>query len=158
MQITVIGTGYVGLVAGACLADMGNFVACVDKNTEKISLLNQGIIPIYEPGLEELVKTNIIENRLTFTDNIAQAVKDAQVCFIAVGTPQKENGKADLTEVFSVAEEIGKAINGYKVIVNKSTVPVSTADKITQIIKKVTNHPFAYADRRYTFLLFCFLQ
>ncbi len=142
MKIAVIGTGYVGLVAGACIADMGNEVVCVDKNTEKLQQLEKGIIPIYEPGLEELVKTNIEEKRLTFSTDIDKAVKDSQVCFIAVGTPQEEDGSADLQHVFEVAESIGKAINGYKVIVDKSTVPVGTAEKVTKIIKENTVHPF----------------
>ena len=142
MKITVIGTGYVGLVAGACLADMGNDVICIDNNKEKLQKLEAGIIPIYEPGLEELVKTNVAENRLRFSDNLDNAVKASEVCFIAVGTPQDEDGSADLHFVLTVAEQIGKAMNGYKVIVDKSTVPVGTAEKVTEIIKKYTNHPF----------------
>ena len=142
MRITVIGTGYVGLVAGAALADMGNDVICVDNNLEKLNLLEQGIIPIYEPGLEELVKSNVSENRLQFSSDLDNAVKVSDVCFIAVGTPQDEDGSADLQYVLGVAEQIGKAMNGYKVIVDKSTVPVGTADKVTQIIKQYTTHPF----------------
>lgn len=102
MQITVIGTGYVGLVAGACLADMGNNVICVDNNQEKIDKLSQGIIPIYEPGLEELVKSNRNENRLEFSSNIDYAVKKSSVCFIAVGTPQGEDGSCDLQYVLKL--------------------------------------------------------
>ena len=142
MQITVIGTGYVGLVAGACLADMGNDVICIDNNMEKLEQLKNGIIPIYEPGLEELVKSNVIENRLKFSADIDSAVKQSQVCFIAVGTPQGEDGSADLQYVFQVAESIAKSMNGYKVIVDKSTVPVGTAEKVTNIIKENTTHPF----------------
>ena len=142
MQITVIGTGYVGLVAGACLADMGNDVICIDNNLEKLEQLKNGIIPIYEPGLEELVKSNVIENRLKFSADIDSAVKQSQVCFIAVGTPQGEDGSADLQYVFQVAESIAKSMNGYKVIVDKSTVPVGTAEKVTNIIKENTTHPF----------------
>ncbi len=142
MRITVIGTGYVGLVAGACLADMGNDVICVDNNEEKLKKLEQGIIPIYEPGLEELVKSNVLENRLSFTSNIDMAVKKSEVCFIAVGTPQDEDGSADLHYVLGVAEEIAKAMNGYKVIVDKSTVPVGTAEKVTEIIRKHTDYDF----------------
>lgn len=142
MRITVIGTGYVGLVAGACLADMGNDVICVDNNDEKLKKLEQGIIPIYEPGLEELVKSNVLENRLSFTSNIDMAVKKSEVCFIAVGTPQDEDGSADLHYVLGVAEEIAKAMNGYKVIVDKSTVPVGTAEKVAEIIRKHTDYDF----------------
>ena len=142
MKICVIGTGYVGLVAGTCLADMGNNVICVDNNQEKLKLLEQGIIPIYEPGLEELVKSNTAEKRLEFSSNLAEAVKKSEVCFIAVGTPQREDGSADLSYVYSVAEEIAKAMNGYKVIVDKSTVPVGTAEKVTEIIRKNTTHEF----------------
>ena len=142
MKITVIGTGYVGLVAGACLADMGNDVICIDNNQEKLNQLKNGIIPIYEPGLEELVKSNVIEKRLSFSSDIDNAVKTSQVCFIAVGTPQGEDGSADLQYVFEVAKSIAKAMNGYKVIVDKSTVPVGTAEKVTELIKKYTTCPF----------------
>lgn len=142
MNITIIGTGYVGLVAGACFADMGNNVICVDNNIEKINQLLQGVIPIYEPGLEEIVKFNLGENRLSFTTDIDFAVKNANVCFIAVGTPRLENDAADLNEVCSVAEQIAKSMNEYKIIVNKSTVPVGTAQKITEIICNNTNYPF----------------
>jgi len=142
MKITVIGTGYVGLVVGACLADMGNSVICVDNNEEKLKQLEQGIIPIYEPGLEELVKANVHENRLSFTSDIDFAVKESQVCFIAVGTPQGEDGSADLQYVFNVAASIAKSMNGYKVIVDKSTVPVGTAEKVTALIAKNTSFDF----------------
>ena len=141
-NIAVIGTGYVGLVVGTCLADMGNIVVCVDKDENKLEQLRKGIIPIYEPGLEELVLSNISEKRLTFTNYIEKAIKDSTICFIAVGTPQDENGHADLTGVYKVGEAIGKSLNGYKVIVDKSTVPVGTAEKLTEIIKKYTNQPF----------------
>ena len=142
MQITVIGTGYVGLVAGACLADMGNDVICIDNNEQKLAQLKNGIIPIYEPGLEELVKSNVIENRLEFSSDLDSAVKKSEVCFIAVGTPQGEDGSCDLQYVLKVAEQIAKAMNGYKVIVDKSTVPVGTAEKVTELIKQHTTHPF----------------
>lgn len=142
MQITVIGTGYVGLVAGACLADMGNDVICIDNNMEKIEQLKNGIIPIYEPGLEELVKSNVIENRLVFSSDLDSAVRKSQVCFIAVGTPQGEDGSADLQYVMQVAQSIAKSMNEYKVIVDKSTVPVGTAEKVTEIIRRNTKYEF----------------
>ncbi len=142
MNITVIGTGYVGLVAGACLADMGNNVICIDNNLDKLRQLENGIIPIYEPGLEELVKSNVLEERLKFSFDIDSAVKASEVCFIAVGTPQGEDGSADLQYVFEVAKSIAKAMNGYKVIVDKSTVPVGTAEKVAEIIAKNTSMPF----------------
>lgn len=141
-NIAVIGTGYVGLVAGTCLADMGNNVICVDNNEEKLELLRKGIMPIYEPGLEELVLSNIEEKRLAFSSDLDAAVKESQVCFIAVGTPQSENGEADLSGVFTVGEAIAKAINGYKVIVDKSTVPVGTAEKLTKLMKQYTTQEF----------------
>lgn len=142
MKICVIGTGYVGLVVGTCLAEMGNNVICVDNDLRKLAKLEEGIVPIYEPGLEELMKANISEGRLSFTSDLAMAVQKSLVCFIAVGTPQSEDGSADLHYVEGVAEEIGKAINNYKVIVDKSTVPVGTADRVTEIIKKYTTHDF----------------
>ncbi len=142
MHIAVIGTGYVGLVAGTCFAEMGNDVICVDNDREKLTKLENGIIPIYEPGLEELVKSNFREKRITFSSDLDSAVKKSEVCFIAVGTPQDEDGSADLQYVLGVAEQIGKAINGYKVIVDKSTVPVGTAEKVTNIIKQNTIYPF----------------
>ena len=142
MKICVIGTGYVGLVAGTCLAEMGNDVICVDKDTEKLAKLEKGIVPIYEPGLDELIKVNVSEGRLTFTDNLAMAVQKSLVCFIAVGTPQGEDGSADLQYVYDVAKSIGQALNGYKVIIDKSTVPVGTAEKVTEIIKSQTNEEF----------------
>lgn len=142
MKIAVIGTGYVGLVAGTCFADMGNDVICVDNNQEKIKQLENAVIPIYEPGLEELLKFNFAEGRLKFTTDIDMAVKSSDVCFIAVGTPQDEDGSADLQYVLGVAEEIAKAMNGYKVIVDKSTVPVGTAEKVAEIISQYTEHSF----------------
>ena len=142
MRVCVIGTGYVGLVVGTCLAEMGNDVICVDKDKEKLRKLHQGIIPIYEPGLEELIKVNVSENRLNFTNNLKEAVQKSLVCFIAVGTPQGEDGSADLQYVYGVSEEIGEALNEYKVIIDKSTVPVGTAEKVTEIIKSKTDVPF----------------
>ena len=142
MKVCVIGTGYVGLVAGTCFAEMGNDVICVDNNEKKLEKLKQGIIPIYEPGLEDLIKTNVSENRLTFSNDLDFAVKHSQICFIAVGTPQGEDGSADLQYVFNVAEQIANSINGYKIIVDKSTVPVGTAEKIKQIIASKTDYAF----------------
>lgn len=142
MKICVIGTGYVGLVAGTCLADMGNYVTCIDNDAQKVAKLEQGIIPIYEPGLEELIKYNVAENRLTFSTNLTAAVKESQVCFIAVGTPESKDGSADLTAVMQVAKEIALAMNEYKVIVNKSTVPVGTAERVEEIIKANTEYEF----------------
>lgn len=142
MKICVIGTGYVGLVAGTCLADMGNDVICVDNDLKKLEILEKGIVPIYEPGLEELIKANVMEGRLTFSSNLAEAVQKSLVCFIAVGTPQSEDGSADMHFVMDVAESIGKAINGYKVIVDKSTVPVGTADKVKAAIEKYYDGEF----------------
>lgn len=142
MKICVIGTGYVGLVAGTCLADMGNEVICVDNDLEKLTKLKNGIVPIYEPGLEELIKANVAEGRLSFSSDLDSAVKQSLVCFIAVGTPQSEDGAADLQYVMAVAESIGKALNGYKVIVDKSTVPVGTAEKVTNVIKKYYDGEF----------------
>ena len=142
MQICVIGTGYVGLVVGTCLAEMGNNVICIDNDTKKLAQLENGIVPIYEPGLEDLIKVNVREKRLTFSSDLKYGVENSLVCFIAVGTPQSEDGAADLQYVEAVAESIGKSINGYKVIVDKSTVPVGTADRVTEIIKKYTGHDF----------------
>jgi UDPglucose 6-dehydrogenase len=142
MKIYVIGTGYVGLVAGTCLAEMGNNVICVDKDKKKLDKLRKGIVPIYEPGLEELIKVNVSEGRLTFSDNLDNAVKKSLICFIAVGTPQDEDGSADLSAVYQVAESIAKSMNEYKVIVDKSTVPVGTAEKVSEIIKKNTSFEF----------------
>lgn len=142
MNICVIGTGYVGLVAGTCLAEMGNSVICVDNNEQKLEQLKNGIVPIFEPGLEELIKTNTSENRLIFSSDLKTAVEKSLLCFIAVGTPQGEDGSADLQYVCKVAESIGEAMNDYKVIVDKSTVPVGTAEKVTAIIKSKTHHSF----------------
>ena len=142
MNICVIGTGYVGLVVGTCLSEMGNSVICVDSDVSKLQLLKKGIIPIYEPGLEELILSNVKEKRLSFSSDTDYAVKTSDICFIAVGTPQDEDGSADLKYVYQVADEIGKAMNGYKVIVDKSTLPVGTADEVTKIIKSNTNFEF----------------
>src|SRR3954470_24525463 len=143
MKIAVIGTGYVGLVAGACLAENGNDVICVDKDAAKVRALQRGRIPIYEPGLEELVRRNRAEKRLTFTTDLTKGVKASQIVFIAVGTPTSEDGSADLRHVLEVARQIGKTMNGYKVIVDKSTVPVGTSEKVREVVKKETSHPFS---------------
>ena len=143
MKIAVIGTGYVGLVAGACLAENGNDVVCVDKDAAKVRMLRRGKVPIYEPGLEEMVKRNKTEGRLMFTTELPKAVRAAEVVFIAVGTPQGEDGSADLRHVMGVAREIARAMNGYKVIVNKSTVPVGTAEKVREVVRRETTHPFS---------------
>jgi len=134
MKIAVIGTGYVGLVSGTCFAEVGNTVTCVDVNAKKIENLKKGIIPIYEPGLEAMVLSNIANKNLLFTTDIAQAIKQVEVVFIAVGTPMGEDGSADLQYVLSVAQSIGEAMEQHLIIVNKSTVPVGTADKIKEVI------------------------
>ena len=140
MKICMIGTGYVGLVSGACFADLGNTVYCVDKDQEKIDMLNSGEIPIYEPGLNEIVKKNYLSNRLRFTNDLPKAVKFSNIVFICVGTPtSKKNKSADLSFVFDAAKEISKNISRFKIIVVKSTVPVTTGDKIEKIISKIKN-------------------
>ncbi len=142
MKVCVIGTGYVGLVAGACFANSGNRVICVDIDKEKIEKLKKGIIPIYEPGLQEIVLTNIEKERLFFTTSIKEGVENSDIIFIAVGTPEGEDGSADLSYVLQAARDIAEHMNGYKIIVNKSTVPVGTAAKVKEEISKITNHPF----------------
>ena len=135
MKIVVIGTGYVGLVTGACFAERGNHVTCVDIDQTKIDNLHKDILPIYEPGLDELVKTNVTEERLFFSTSLAEVIKGAELIFIAVGTPPGEDGSADLQYVIAVASDIGQHISDYAVIVDKSTVPVGTADKVTAAIQ-----------------------
>ena len=142
MNIAVIGTGYVGLVAGSCFAESGNDVICVDNNADKVAQLQNGVIPIYEPGLPELVERNVREERLRFSTDLADAVRRSLVVFLAVGTPTTPTGAADLTAVFEVARGIGRAMDRYKVVVTKSTVPVGTASKIREVIRKETKHPF----------------
>ncbi len=136
MNVAVVGTGYVGLVTGAVFSDLGNDVICVDKLPEKVDMLNKSIMPIYEPGLEEMVVRNKNDGRLTFTTDLAKAVKESEVIFICVGTPPKANGESDLAQVSEVAAEIGDALDHYIVVVNKSTVPVGTGDLVRNIIEK----------------------
>jgi UDPglucose 6-dehydrogenase len=136
MKIAVVGTGYVGLVSGACFAEMGIQVVCVDVNHKKIEGLKNGVLPIYEPGLEEIVKRNIAAERLTFTTNLRESIHGSEVVFIAVGTPPGEDGSADLKYVLNVAEEIGAAMSDYLVVVTKSTVPVTTGQKVNEVIQK----------------------
>ncbi len=142
MKLCVVGTGYVGLVAGTCFAESGNDVICVDIDAEKVSRLRQGMVPIYEPGLEELIKRNLAEGRLAFTTDLRQAVRESLMCFIAVGTPPDQDGSADLAAVIRVAGEIADAMDGYRVIVNKSTVPVGTAERVAQVVASRTAHPY----------------
>jgi UDPglucose 6-dehydrogenase len=132
MRVTVVGTGYVGLVTGTCLAEVGNHVLCVDVDAEKIARLRRGEVPIHEPGLEPLVRENLAARRLRFTTDIAEGVREAEIVFIAVGTPPDEDGSADLRHVLDVAAEIGRNLDGYRVIATKSTVPVGTAARVRQ--------------------------
>lgn len=144
MNICVIGTGYVGLVTGTCFADFGVNVSCVDKDVSKIDMLKRGEIPIYEPGLKELVDKNINEKRLTFTTDLSDAIKKSLVIFIAVGTPPREDGSADLSYIEEVARTIAENLNGYKVIVTKSTVPVGTGSLIEKIISSEQKGEFKF--------------
>jgi UDPglucose 6-dehydrogenase len=143
MKIAVVGTGYVGLVAGACFAESGNDVVCIDSDEAKIRLLRRGKMPIYEPGLEEVVRRNRHEHRLTFATTLPRAVRNSTIIFVAVGTPQGDDGSADLQFVLAVARDIAKAMNGYKVVVNKSTVPVGTSTLVREVIRRETTHPFS---------------
>ena len=143
MKICVIGMGYVGLVSAACFADLGNNVWCVDKNNKKINLLNNNQIPFFEPGLKELVNKNHLSGRLRFTTNLNLAVKNSDVIFICVGTPKLKKGRsADLRHVFNVAKELSNYIDKFKIIVTKSTVPITTGDRIEELIlrKKKENY------------------
>ncbi len=142
MKLTVIGTGYVGLVSGVCFSEFGNRVTCVDKDKDKIQLLRQGEVPIYEPGLKELIEKNTKEGRLFFSDSLHEPVQDAEIVIIAVGTPQADNGEADLRYIEEAAREIAAAMNGYKIIMTKSTVPIGTNERIRDIIAAQTPHPF----------------
>lgn len=140
MHIAVVGSGYVGLVAATCLSEMGNDVICVDKDKRKIGNLNKGIIPIYEPGLKAMIQRNTTEQRLTFTTDIGDAVRESSIIFIAVGTPPGENGSADLQHVLAVASDIARHMDGPRIVINKSTVPVGTADLVRKRITNETDH------------------
>jgi len=142
MKLCVIGTGYVGLVAGTCFAESGNEVVCVDIDERKIADLRSGKVPIYEPGLEELIRRNTADRRLLFTTDLAAAVKEGVVCFIAVGTPSDIDGSADVRMVLQAAAEIARAMPGYRILVLKSTVPVGTADQVRETMAANTTHPF----------------
>jgi UDPglucose 6-dehydrogenase len=145
MKVTFLGTGYVGLVSGACLAEIGHDVICADIDKKKIAMLKKGIIPIYEIGLEEIVERNTKEGRLNFTTDLKKAIQESEVVFMAVGTPEdKVTGQADLQYVFAVAETFGKHLNGYKLFVDKSTVPVGTAEKVEEIIKKASKGKYPF--------------
>jgi UDPglucose 6-dehydrogenase len=142
VRLCVIGTGYVGLVAGTCFAESGNDVICVDNDAAKVEQLKRGAVPIYEPGLEELIRRNVAQGRLVFQTDLADAVRRSVLCFIAVGTPESVSGEADLSAVLSVAEAIGDAMDGYRVIVDKSTVPVGTAARVEKLVGARTKHEF----------------
>ncbi len=135
MKISIVGSGYVGLVSGACFAQLGNKVICVDNNKKKVAALKKGHIPIYEPGLSELIKSNVLKKRLHFTDSIREGVENSEIIFIAVGTPPSENGEADLTGIENVAANIAKNMKSYRLIVEKSTVPVETGEWVKHTIK-----------------------
>ena len=134
MKLTIIGTGYVGLVSGACFAEVGHQVICVDNNAEKVKVLREGGIPIYEPGLEEMVKKNVASGRLSFTTSTTEGVEKSDVIFIAVPTPPQPDGSVDLSFIEKVAREIAAGITSYKIVVDKSTVPVKTGDKVAETI------------------------
>lgn len=140
MKITIFGTGYVGLVTGACLADVGHHVLCMDVDQAKIDTLKNGQIPIYEPGLEDIVKHTVAAGRLAFTTDTEEAVRHGQLQFIAVGTPPDEDGSADLQYVLAVAKSIGQYMDDYKVVVDKSTVPVGTGDKVRAMVQAQLDH------------------
>lgn len=142
MKLCVIGTGYVGLVAGTCFAESGNDVICVDIDERKIAALNGGKVPIYEPGLEELIRRNTADGRLRFTTDLNFAVKEGMVCFIAVGTPSDMDGSADVRMVLQAAKDVARVMPGYRVVVLKSTVPVGTADRVREAMAACTEHPF----------------
>jgi UDPglucose 6-dehydrogenase len=144
MNMSVVGTGYVGLVAGACFAESGNHVICVDNDVRKIDALKKGEIPIYEPGLAEIVERNARAGRLEFTTELPDAVRRSRIVFLAVGTPPAADGSADLSSILSVAETVGKAMDGYRIVVMKSTVPVGTHQKVTDAVTAHTEHPVDY--------------
>ena len=138
MRVTIIGTGYVGLVSGACIADFGHQVACVDKDSTKISTLNAGEIPLFEPGLGDIVRSNLEQGRLAFTTALGESVRGADAAFIAVGTPSRRgDGHADLSHVYGVAREIATALEGFTIVITKSTVPVGTGDEVERIIREL---------------------
>jgi UDPglucose 6-dehydrogenase len=144
MKIAVVGIGYVGLVAGACLADGGNHVICVDNDKKKIDNLKNGVIPIYEPGLAEIIKHNEAAGRLSFTTDLKAGVANSLVIILAVGTPSADDGSADISAVLGVAGEIAQLMDGYRIVVTKSTVPVGTHKKVTEAMQAKTKHPFDY--------------
>ena len=150
MNIAIVGTGYVGLVSGTCFAEMGATVTCVDVDTDKISKLKAGEMPIYEPGLEELVKRNVGYGRLHFTTDLIEVLDDVEVVFSAVGTPPDEDGSADLKYVLAVARQFGQNINKYTILVTKSTVPVGTAQKVKAVIE-IFSISHNIADTTFTF-------
>jgi UDPglucose 6-dehydrogenase len=141
MNLAIIGTGYVGLVQGACFADTGNHVVCMDIDQKKIDGLKKGIMPIYEPGLAEIVERNRLQGRIEFTSDMKSAVEQSDLIFLCLPTPQSEDGSADLSHVLKAVEEMAKYVNGYKVIVSKSTVPIGTVDRIAQLMQAKANHP-----------------
>lgn len=143
-KIAVIGTGYVGLVSGTCFAEIGNKVVCCDIDESKIRSLKNGVIPIYEPGLADLVEKNVLDQRLTFTNDIPSAIRASDIIYIAVGTPMSKTGEADLTYVKAAAKTIGEHLNGYKVIVNKSTVPVGTGKLVQSIVQKASKGRYSF--------------
>jgi UDPglucose 6-dehydrogenase len=142
VKLCVVGTGYVGLVAGTCFAESGNDVVCVDNDNAKIRMLEEGRVPIYEPGLEELIRRNTAERRLSFTTDLPDAVSRSLICFLAVGTPTGADGGANISAVIAVAKEVAAVMDGYRIVVTKSTVPVGTADQLRAAMSRVTDHPF----------------
>ena len=144
MKVSVVGVGYVGLVAAACLAEGGNHVTCADKDEDKMDDLDHGKIPIYEPGLAELVKRNVAAGRLVFTTDLSEAVLNSLVIVLGVGTPSAPDGSADVSAVLAVSEQIAEIMDGYRIVVTKSTVPVGTHQKVCDLVAAKTDHPFDY--------------